>query len=396
MQNKIWNRRKFLVASAALSATLASPRLIAAEAKRYRAAIIGHTGAGDYGHGLDVVFNGRENIDVVAVADPDDTGRAKAKQRARAQRDYRDYREMLAKEKPNLVSVAMRWSDSHCAICKAALETGAHVYSEKPFTTTLAEADELIALAEKKNLKIAVAHQMHLAPIVQALKRKLADGIIGDLLQLRAHGKQDNRAGGEDMVVLGTHLFDLMRLFAGDPLWCTAQVLHRGREATTSDARAAGEKIGPVLGDEIEAQVGFPKGVHGTFTSRARSRETAGHWGIEFVGSKGAARILADIVPRVFIRSPISWSDSGAKAEWTPMLWDKPVDFKPGVEGANARMLDDLLSSIETDRKPACSASDATAAIEMVMAVYQAGLTQQRVTFPLKQRNHPLIAVIRG
>jgi predicted dehydrogenase len=391
MQNKIWNRREFLVASAAISATLATPRLMAAETKRYRAAVIGHTGAGDYGHGLDIVFNGRDNIEVVAVADPDDAGRAKAKQRARAQHDYRDYHEMLAKEKPNLVSIAMRWSDPHHAICKAALETGAHLYVEKPFTTTLAEADELIALAEEKNLKIAVAHQMHLAPVVQALKRKLSDSIIGDLLQIRAHGKQDSRAGGEDMVVLGTHLFDLMRLFGGDPLWCTAQVLHRGREATANDARTAGEKIGAVLGDEIEAQFGFPKGVHGTFTSRGRNRETAGHWGIEFIGSKGAIRILADIVPRVFVRSAVSWSDSGAKAEWTPMPWDRPADFKPGVDGANARMLDDLLASIETNRKPACSASDATAAIEMVMAVYQAGLSHERVTFPLKQRKHPLV-----
>jgi len=391
MQNKIWNRRDFLVASAAVTATLASPRLLAAEAKRYRAAIIGQTAAGDYGHGLDVVFNGRENIEVVAVADPDDTGRAKAKQRARAQRDYRDYREMLAKEKPNLVSVAMRWSDPHYAICKAALETGAHLYVEKPFSTTLAEADELIALAEKNKLTISVAHQMHLAPVVQALKQKLSDGIIGDLLQVRAHGKQDNRAGGEDMVVLGTHLFDLMRLFAGDPLWCTAQILHRGREATANDARAAAEKIGPVLGDEIEAQFAFPKGVHGTFTSRGRNRDTAGHWGIEFIGSKGAIRLLADIVPRVFVRSPISWSDSGAKTEWSPMPWDKPADFKPGVDGANARMLDDLLAAIETGRQPSCSASDATKAIEMVMAVYHAGLTRARVTLPLKQRTHPLV-----
>ena len=396
MQNRIWNRREFLAATAAVSATLASPRLLAAEAKRYRAAIIGHTGAGDYGHGLDVVFNGRENMDIVAVADPDDTGRAKAKQRTRAQRDYRDYREMLAKEKPDLVSVAMRWSDAHHAICKAALDTGAHLYVEKPFTTTLAEADELIALADKNNLKIAVAHQMHLAPIVQALKQKLAGGLIGDLLQLRAHGKQDNRAGGEDMVVLGTHLFDLMRLFAGDPLWCSAQILHRGREAKKEDARAAGEKIGPVLGDEIEAQFAFAKGVHGTFTSRARNRETAGHWGIEFVGSKGAIRLLADIVPRVFVRSPMSWSDSGAKAEWLPLDWEKPADFKPGVDGANARMLDDLLSSVGTNRKPACSAHDATKAIEMVMAVYHAGLSRERVTLPLKARQHPLTAAIRG
>jgi predicted dehydrogenase len=390
MQNNSCDRREFLAASTLAAIAIATPPLFAAEGKRYRAAVIGHTGQGDYGHGLDVVFTGRDNIEVVAVADPNDAGRAKAKQRSRAQRDYADYRELLAKEKPNLVSVAMRWSDPHHAICEAALEAGAHLYVEKPFTTSLAEADELLALAEKKNLKIAVAHQMHLAPIILALKQELGAGLIGDLLQLRAHGKQDSRAGGEDMIVLGTHLFDLMRLFAGDPLWCTAHILHRGREALMGDIRAAGEKIGPVLGDEIEAQFSFPKGVHGTFTSRARNRETAGHWGIELIGSKSAIRLLADIVPRVFVRSQTAWSDSGAKTEWSPMPWDKPPDFKPGVDGANGRMLDDLLASIEKNQQPACSGLDATKAIEMAMAIYHAGLSRERITFPLKARGHPL------
>src|SRR5687768_16392028 len=65
MQNNSWTRRNFLAASA-LAVT--APSLLAAETTRYRAAIIGHTGAGDYGHGLDVVFTGRDNIEVVAVA----------------------------------------------------------------------------------------------------------------------------------------------------------------------------------------------------------------------------------------------------------------------------------------------------------------------------------------
>ena len=40
--------------------------------------------------------------------------------------------------------------------------------------------------------------------------------------------------------------------------------------------------------------------------------------------------------------------------------------------------------------------ANAAKAVEMVMAVCQAGLTQQRVTFPLKRRDHPLIAAVRG
>src|SRR5688500_17841118 len=48
---------------------------------RYTAAIIGHTGRGNYGHGMDVVFNDRPGIEIVGVADPGEAGRAKAQQR---------------------------------------------------------------------------------------------------------------------------------------------------------------------------------------------------------------------------------------------------------------------------------------------------------------------------
>ena len=45
----------------------------------------------------------------------------------------------------------------------------------------------------------------------------LREGRLGQLLEIRARGKEDTRAGGEDLIVLGTHCFDLMRYFAGDP-----------------------------------------------------------------------------------------------------------------------------------------------------------------------------------
>src|SRR5688500_7210264 len=68
-----------------------------------RAAVIGHTGRGDYGHGLDVIFNDVPGVTVVALADPEESGRAKAAARCGAARQYANYREMLEKEKPQLV-----------------------------------------------------------------------------------------------------------------------------------------------------------------------------------------------------------------------------------------------------------------------------------------------------
>src|SRR5688500_16338833 len=94
---------------AAAAAAFVLPRFArAADAPTYRAAVIGHTGKGDYGHEMDVVFADRPGIEVVAVADPVDAGRAKAQAKTKAARAYADFREMLEKEKPQLVSVAPR------------------------------------------------------------------------------------------------------------------------------------------------------------------------------------------------------------------------------------------------------------------------------------------------
>src|SRR5687767_15968387 len=83
------------------AAVLATPSLLrAATLQPHRAVIIGATGKGDYGHGLDLIFHNLPNVELIALADPDEDGRAKAQARTSAKRTYADYREMLDKEKP--------------------------------------------------------------------------------------------------------------------------------------------------------------------------------------------------------------------------------------------------------------------------------------------------------
>ncbi len=364
-----------------------------ADNEPFRAAIMGYTSRGDYGHGLDVLFTGVTGVQVAGLSDPTESGRAAAAKRAGAPRHYADYREMLAKEKPQLVSIASRWSEHHHAMGMAALQAGAHICMEKPVTPTLAEADELIATARKAGLKFAVAHHLRLAPSIVHLKRRMSEGLIGDLLQIRAWGKQDNRAGGEDMMVLGTHLFDLMRLYAGDPAWCTAQIRHEGREFTKSDTRTVKEQIGPVGGTEIEAQFAFANGVFGTFTSREKLRETVASWGMELIGTKGTVRLLMDVFPYVFLHEPAKWTSNGTTARWAPLRDDPTLNFTAEQRSSGQsmrRLVDDWLEAIRTNREPVCSGENAMRALEMVMAVYQAGMTGRRAELPPKDRLHPL------
>src|SRR5689334_24712339 len=79
----------------------------------YRAAVIGRTGRGDYGHGLDLAVLNQPKLEVVAVADLDAPGRARAAKRLGVERAYEDYRTMLERERPQLVVVAPRWLDGH-------------------------------------------------------------------------------------------------------------------------------------------------------------------------------------------------------------------------------------------------------------------------------------------
>ena len=94
-------RREFIkgaaVGLAALSAASAKAKM-----PKYKVAVIGRTGKGNYGHGLDVVWNDIDQAQVVAVADVDPAGRAAAAKRLKAPSAYADYRDMLQKERPHL------------------------------------------------------------------------------------------------------------------------------------------------------------------------------------------------------------------------------------------------------------------------------------------------------
>src|SRR4051812_17683076 len=177
------NRREFLAGSASVVAAMSAGSLVRAadaplSSDKLRACVIGHTSRGDYGHGLDVVFTGHPQCELVGLADPDEAGRAKAVERTKAPRSYADYRQMLAKEKPQIVAVAMRQTDQHVAMALAAFDIGAHVIMEKPIASSCAEADQILAAADRAKRKIAVAHQMRIGPRTQRLKKALADGLI--------------------------------------------------------------------------------------------------------------------------------------------------------------------------------------------------------------------------
>jgi predicted dehydrogenase len=397
---KKWTRRDLVRSGAGVAATLLfpTPRSRAAADAMRKAAIIGHTGAGDYGHGIERIFAGLPGITVAAVADPHDAGRAKAKAASGASRDYADYREMLDREKPELVGIGPRWAGEHHAMAIAALNAGAHVYLEKPFTISLAEADDILRVAKENARRVAVAHVARCAPNVLRLEKALRDGLIGEVLEIHTVGKMGSRSGGQDMMVLGLHVFDLARLFAGDVEWCHARIRQQGKLPRVVDAmESPSDRVGPVVGDDVFAQFAMASGVNLTFRSRVGLEKVAGPFGMEILGSRGAVRLNSGAVPTLSLLAAPNRAAATRTENWTDWTGgvepsaEAQIDGITGYDAAHRRVVRDWLLAIDEKREPLASGERAMKAIEMAHGVFQSGLEGRRVEFPLVQRRHPLI-----
>jgi predicted dehydrogenase len=371
--------------------------------RQYRVAVIGRTGRGNYGHGLDIVWRQLDNVQIVAVADENEQGRLAAQKRLGARNAYADFRAMLQKERPNIVSVADRHLDQHRDMVIACAEAGASIFLEKAMCRNLVEADEMVAACEKHHVKLAIAHQTRYSPRLERVQELIAEGRIGQLLEMRGRGKEDSRVGGEDLMVLGTHIMDLMRYIAGDARWCSARVgvveKDRVRPMAKNDVREGNEGIGPLAGDHIIAEYGFDHGVVGHIASVRAPRRAgeADRFGLTLLGSRGVIQLTTGSLPPAYFLADPSWFPGRSRVNWqeiTSAGLGKPETLKDGGLGqGNVWIVRDLMDAIEQDRQPRGSIYDARAALEMILAVYESQRLGRTVNLPLQNRRHPLASL---
>jgi len=363
--------------------------------KKYQVGIIGRTGKGNYGHGLDTVWKDNPQVDVVSVADENAAGRAAALKRTGAQRAYADYRRMLEKEDLNIVAVCPRWLDQHRNMVLACAEHGCHVYMEKPFCQTLVEADEIVRAFEMRHLKLAIAHVNRYTPQLGIVRKLVEDGVIGDVLEVRARGKEDaRRGGGEDLWVLGTHMLDLSRALAGDVASCFATVRAGGQPLSREHVQDGNEGIGPLAGDAIDAVYRFRSGVTGYFASHRGQSGNPSRFGLKVFGSRGIVEFQSGYRKTAYLLRDGSWSPGRSGAKWQTISSAGVGKPEPpaaaGHSGGNAAAVSDLLHAIEQDRQPISSMYDARAATEMIVGVFESQRLNRPVSFPLENRANPL------
>ena len=362
----------------------------------YRAAVIGRTGRGDYGHGLDLALLNQPKLTLVGVADDNPKGLAAAAKRLGVDKAYADYRELLDREKPQFVAGAPRWIDAHREMILACVERGIHVFSEKPLAPTLADCDAIVTACERSHTKLAMAFQTRYSQRFERVKELIADGTIGEVLELRGRGKEDRRGGGEDLFVLGSHIMDMIRgLQGGDAAWCFARVTEGGRPIGKAEVRQGAEGLGLLAGDRIDAVYGFKSHPAVAHFASTRPKQPGQRFGLQILGSKGRIDLAMGALPPAYLLQDPTWSGAEKGTKWVEITSagvGKPETITTNsLHDANRQIVADLIQAVENDVQPRVNMYDGRAATEMILACYASQVHGGPVDLPLKDRSkHPL------
>ena len=141
---------------------------------------MGVLGYGYWGPQIVRNFSNVEGCEVQWVCDRSPDALRRAKQAYPHLHLTKDHKEILHSPSIDAIAVVTPvWT--HFELAKAALENGKHVFVEKPFTSTVAQAEELIELAKKKNLQIMVDHTFLFTGAVKKIRQLIQEGALGDL-----------------------------------------------------------------------------------------------------------------------------------------------------------------------------------------------------------------------
>lgn len=146
-----------------------------------KAAVIG---VGNMGINHARVFQEIEIVDLVGVCDINEP-QAKKIARIYHTDHYTDFRQMLDKTRPNLVSIVVP-ANLHAPIAYEVIKRKINLLIEKPISSDVLSAKKIIKMAEKFNVKLAVGHLERYNPAIAELKKRLDKGALGRIFQIHA------------------------------------------------------------------------------------------------------------------------------------------------------------------------------------------------------------------
>jgi predicted dehydrogenase len=283
-------------------------------------------------------------------------------------RGYTDFREMFANERLDIVSVCTH-TDMKAQIVIAAAEAGVKgILCEKAMATSLEEADAMIAACEKAGTKLLVNHPRRYHPAYRRAKELLESGAIGDLV--RMHGTMWTW-----LLHNGTHLWDILRFFAGDADWVCGWL----RDDHPSDPGGYGIvhfRNGVFAFADVGGGQGFQLELHGT---NGLIRLDSFFDGVQ-------VEVYADVYPPDPQRPAYQFRPRYVlRREIHP----NPPNATPPMQLA----LQDLMEAIEQDRQPLDSGYDGRAALEIGIAFHVSHRQGNcPVPLPLQERSLRIVS----
>jgi UDP-N-acetylglucosamine 3-dehydrogenase len=338
----------------------------------YRVGIIGcgrprnTEGATGFGmsHQHALGYEASPDAEIVALADINlDNGRAFQTEHG-GERIYADYREMLARESLDIVSICT-WPHLHAPMVIASAEAGVKaVHCEKPMAPTYGEAVAMVRACEERGVQLTFDHQRRFGAPFRKAKEILNSGAIGDLVRLEATCS--------NMFDWGTHWFDMLNYYADEAEveWVIAQIDPRG-----------GQRIFgvPVEGQGI-SHFKYRSGVRGLMITGYEAAWDAQN---RLIGTRGVIEVgRSNEAPLRY------WSED--QPGW------QVVPLPEGLHGGDyvQRAVLDVIDALKTGREPELSARRALRATELIFATYESSRRRCRIELPLTIEDSPLLAML--
>lgn len=322
-------------------------------------------------------------LDIVAISDvlPEkmDEKREKFKL-SDTTKSYADYKEMLAKEKPELVAICTE-SGKHAKIALDCIDAGCHVIIEKPIALSLADADTIIQKAKEKGVKACTSHQNRFNKSIQKIREAVEAGRFGKMFYGTAHIRWCRDKNYYDQATWrGTweqdggalmnqciHNIDLLRWMMGDEVvevvGMTDQLHHPYLEC---------EDMGIALVRFKNGSYGI---IEGTTDVYPKNLEET----LYLFGEKGTVKAGGTSVNKIE-----AWQFADGKDEEAKVI-DEFHETPPNVYGfGHTPLYADMIDAIKNDREPYVNAEAGKRALEMVLAIYKSAADGKAVKLPLK------------
>ena len=213
-----------------------------------KAAVIGGGWIAEHGH---LPAYEKAGVEVVAISDVIEERAKELAANFKIPSVYADWREMLAAEKPDIVSVCVP-NVLHAEITLAALAAGVHVLCEKPIATSVDEARGMFAAAAENRRFLMAEQNTRFKPVNMRLKQAIDEGVVGDIYHVESvyerrlgipgwgsFTKKSASFGGA-LCDIGVHALDLAQWLMGNPSPVTVSAAvgaHFGRRAEIAALR---------------------------------------------------------------------------------------------------------------------------------------------------------------